>query len=76
MSDIERPADEPRALPADMFKVQRSVLGQYHVTDAGSFYSRDDLPDDTERPDLRRGERCSPAASVLSDAADAGQKQP
>jgi len=28
--------------PADLFKVQRSVLGQYHVTDAGSFYSRDD----------------------------------
>lgn len=28
--------------PSDLFKVQRSVLGQYHVTDAGSFYSRDD----------------------------------
>ncbi|MFK3671123.1 UPF0182 family protein [Leifsonia aquatica] len=28
--------------PADLFKVQRSVLGQYHVTDAGSFYSRED----------------------------------
>ncbi|MCS5496608.1 UPF0182 family protein [Cnuibacter physcomitrellae] len=28
--------------PADLFKAQRSVLGQYHVTDAGSFYSRED----------------------------------
>ena len=28
--------------PSDLFKVQRSVLGQYHVTDAGSFYSRED----------------------------------
>ena len=28
--------------PADMFKAQRAILGQYHVTDAGSFYSRDD----------------------------------
>jgi uncharacterized membrane protein (UPF0182 family) len=28
--------------PADLFKVQRSILGQYHVTDAGSFYSQED----------------------------------
>ncbi|GAA1818566.1 UPF0182 family protein [Agromyces neolithicus] len=28
--------------PADLFKMQRAVLGRYHVTDAGSFYSRDD----------------------------------
>ncbi|MEJ3405866.1 UPF0182 family protein [Rathayibacter sp. YIM 133350] len=35
--------------PADMFKVQRAVLGRYHVTDAASFYSRNDAwvsPDD------------------------------
>ena len=39
--------------PADLFKVQRSVLGQYHVTDAGSFYSRDDAwttPNDPTSP--------------------------
>lgn len=29
--------------PSDLFKVQRSVLGQYHVTDASSFYSRDNV---------------------------------
>ncbi|PWC08406.1 UPF0182 family protein [Mycetocola zhujimingii] len=28
--------------PADLFKVQRSILGQYHVTDAGKFYSKTD----------------------------------
>ncbi|MDH6533231.1 uncharacterized membrane protein (UPF0182 family) [Aurantimicrobium minutum] len=28
--------------PTDLFKAQRSILGQYHVTDAGSFYSGDD----------------------------------
>lgn len=28
--------------PSDMFKVQRQVLGEYHVTDSGAFYSRED----------------------------------
>ena len=28
--------------PTDLFKAQRAILGQYHVTDSGSFYSRDD----------------------------------
>lgn len=28
--------------PSDLFKMQRSVLGRYHVTDAGSFYSQQD----------------------------------
>ena len=28
--------------PSDLFKAQRAILGQYHVTDPGSFYSRDD----------------------------------
>jgi uncharacterized membrane protein (UPF0182 family) len=28
--------------PADLFKVQRAILGSYHVTDAKSFYSSDD----------------------------------
>ena len=28
--------------PADLFKVQRSVLGRYHVTEAGAFYSQQD----------------------------------
>jgi len=28
--------------PSDLFKVQRSILGSYHVTDPGSFFSSDD----------------------------------
>ncbi|MDQ0575909.1 UPF0182 family membrane protein [Agromyces albus] len=28
--------------PSDLFKVQRAVLGRYHVTDASAFYSRED----------------------------------
>jgi uncharacterized membrane protein (UPF0182 family) len=28
--------------PADLFKVQRAILGSYHVSDAGSFYSQED----------------------------------
>ncbi|MEB4615983.1 UPF0182 family protein, partial [Leucobacter sp. M11] len=28
--------------PSDMFKVQRSVLGLYHVTESGAFYSKED----------------------------------
>lgn len=28
--------------PADMFKVQRNILGAYHVTDPGSFFATDD----------------------------------
>jgi uncharacterized membrane protein (UPF0182 family) len=28
--------------PADLFKVQRAVLGAYHVNDPGSFYSQED----------------------------------
>ncbi|MEO6201391.1 MAG: UPF0182 family protein [Cryobacterium sp.] len=45
--------------PADLFKVQRAILGQYHVTDAGSFYSKNDAwitPDDPQS---------SPAAPTL-----------
>jgi hypothetical protein len=39
--------------PADLFKVQRAVLGRYHVTDPGSFYSREDAwttPKDPTQP--------------------------
>ncbi|WP_353810331.1 UPF0182 family membrane protein [Agromyces sp. SYSU T00194] len=39
--------------PSDLFKLQRSILGRYHVTDAGSFFSRDDAwttPDEPTAP--------------------------
>ncbi|MGV1034724.1 MAG: UPF0182 family protein [Microbacteriaceae bacterium] len=28
--------------PSDLFKAQRQILGQYHVTDAGTFFSKDE----------------------------------
>jgi uncharacterized membrane protein (UPF0182 family) len=28
--------------PSDLFKIQRNILGAYHVTDAGTFYSSED----------------------------------
>jgi uncharacterized membrane protein (UPF0182 family) len=43
--------------PADLFKVQRSVLGQYHVTNAGSFYSSEDAwvtPNDPQSTDTEK----------------------
>jgi uncharacterized membrane protein (UPF0182 family) len=39
--------------PADLFKVQRSILETYHVNDAGTFYSANDAwvtPDDPTTP--------------------------
>ncbi|MCU1407753.1 MAG: hypothetical protein JWQ43_4056 [Glaciihabitans sp.] len=39
--------------PSDLFKVQRTILGSYHVTDPGSFYSSDDqwvTPNDPTSP--------------------------
>jgi uncharacterized membrane protein (UPF0182 family) len=40
--------------PEDLFKVQRTVLGSYHVTDANAFYSGSDFwvnPDDPTTPE-------------------------
>ena len=39
--------------PTDLFKAQRAILGTYHVTDPGSFYSQDDswtTPNDPAAP--------------------------
>ena len=42
MSDMSEQLMEHVRYPSDLFKVQRAILGSYHVTDAGSFYSSDD----------------------------------
>lgn len=42
MSDMSPALLSHVRYPADLFKVQRAILGSYHVTDAGSFYSSDD----------------------------------
>jgi uncharacterized membrane protein (UPF0182 family) len=39
--------------PTDLFKAQRAILGSYHVSDPGSFYSQDDswtTPNDPTAP--------------------------
>lgn len=45
--------------PEDLFKVQRNVLAQYHVTDAQSFYSGQDfwvIPDDPTKPTIKQAQ--------------------
>ncbi len=58
--------------PTDLFKVQRALLGVYHVDDAQSFYQRDNALGDAERP----ADRHAAAAAVLPDDADAGSGGP
>ena len=42
MSDMSSQLLQHVRYPSDLFKVQRAVLGTYHVTDSNSFYSSDD----------------------------------
>lgn len=42
MSDMDTELLDHVRYPSDLFKVQRAILGSYHVTDALSFYSSDD----------------------------------
>jgi uncharacterized protein len=41
-SDMDQQLLDHVRYPADLFKVQRAILGSYHVTDPLSFYSSDD----------------------------------
>ncbi|CAD6001544.1 UPF0182 family protein [Agreia sp. COWG] len=53
MSDMSGDLLSHVRYPADLFKVQRAILGEYHVTDAGSFYSKQDAwttPNDPTAP--------------------------
>lgn len=53
MSEMSEELLDHVRYPSDMFKVQRAILGSYHVTDAGSFYSSDDqwvTPNDPTSP--------------------------
>lgn len=57
MSDMSGDLMSHVRYPADLFKVQRSVLGQYHVTNAGSFYSSEDAwvtPNDPQSTDTNK----------------------
>lgn len=42
MSEMSEDLLDHVRYPSDLFKVQRSILGSYHVTDPGSFFSSDD----------------------------------
>ncbi len=42
ISDVSSELMSHVRYPEDLFKVQRAILGEYHVTEAGSFYSGDD----------------------------------
>jgi len=42
LSDMSEDVMDHVRYPQDMFKVQRAILGTYHVTNADSFYSSDD----------------------------------
>jgi uncharacterized membrane protein (UPF0182 family) len=42
MSDMSGELMSHVRYPSDLFKMQRAVLGRYHVTDPTSFYSRED----------------------------------
>ena len=60
--------------PADLFKVQRGILGQYHVTDPGAFYSQQDawmIPND---PTFTNGSSYQPPYYMTMQAP--GQKSP
>ena len=56
--------------PEDLFKVQRSLLARYHVTDPGAFYGGQDFWTVPERPDP--GAADGAAAAVLPQRRDAG----
>ncbi|MCW2615802.1 MAG: hypothetical protein JWN08_2796 [Frankiales bacterium] len=72
--------------PEDLFKVQRQLLTQYHVTDAREFFSREDfwevpadpadaLNDATNTPTAAGGQPGAPAASTIDESLD-GPDQP
>ncbi|MBF4462750.1 UPF0182 family protein [Rathayibacter sp. VKM Ac-2878] len=51
--------------PEDLFKVQRAVLGRYHVTQAGSFYSSEDAWATPNEPNTGSGSATSVAGAPL-----------
>ncbi|MBT1034986.1 UPF0182 family protein [Canibacter sp. lx-45] len=56
--------------PNDMFKVQREILGDYHVTDPGAFYSKEDAWRTPDNPVSRARTVSEVAADGINSAAD------
>lgn len=74
VSDISADLMSHVRYPSDLFKVQRGILGQYHVTDPGSFYSQQDawmIPND---PTVANGSSFQPPYYMTMQAP--GQKAP
>lgn len=57
--------------PADLFKVQRAVLGEYHVTDADAFYSAEDKWRTPNNPQAGKTSAASQGASGQNSASGA-----
>jgi uncharacterized membrane protein (UPF0182 family) len=90
--DLIRPeseiSDELRAhfrYPEDLFKVQRELLTQYHVTDAQEFFTREDfweIPADpaeavnNANTNVTAGQPAAPGQPALDAAALSGPPQP
>ncbi len=60
--------------PADLFKVQRGILGQYHVSDPGAFYSQQDAWMTPNDPTFTNGSSYQPPYYMTMQAP--GQKTP
>ena len=61
--------------PEDLFKVQREMLAEYHVTDAGDFYGGQDFWRVPDRPDPGRAQPVDQPPYYLSIAMP-GQDEP
>lgn len=56
MSEIDSDLMSHLRYPEDLFKVQREVLGRYHVTDPGEFFSGQDRWQVAKEPTTRTGQ--------------------
>ena len=56
MSTIDADLMAHLRYPEDLFKVQREVLGRYHVTDPGEFYSGQDAWENPQDPTVNVGQ--------------------
>ena len=72
-TEIPKELEEHFRYPADMFKVQRDLLTQFHVTEAGEFFTEADFWTVPERPGQHH-RQCQAAAVLSADrAARAGR---
>ena len=61
--------------PEDLFKVQRDVLSQYHITDPNAFYSGQDFWNVPNDPSRRGSTKQPPYYLSHQDAGDLGRRR-